>query len=72
MSRKHTLKFELGADYSGASYTLFEDGLFIRQWSIRYGYNEPERQEQERNDRKIMCDDLETRGLLHLYKGSYK
>jgi len=62
----HTLKFKLNDDHSGCSYTLFENGKYITEYLITYGWNTPEWQEQEVRERTAMNDDLIKKGLQHL------
>lgn len=64
---KHALAWRLLGDYGGRIYTLEVEGKVVKEWLIRYGYNTPEWQEQERADTKEMLDYLEAKGLRYLY-----
>ena len=58
-----TLKFNLNADYSGCTYTLLANGVFVKRWSVTYGYETPEWQEKEQRDWTTLRSELKGMGL---------
>ena len=59
----HKLTFSPLSDSSGCSYTLTENGQFVKKYFVTYGYCTPAWQKKEKRDTEAMCKDLEERGL---------
>lgn len=58
-----SLLFDLNSDYSGCAFVLLKNAEPVKRWHVRYGYNTPEWLDQEKKDRKRMCDELAEMGL---------